>query len=91
MYENGKATIAIERYDHLMAIEKAAKEKKMFLKDYNWNGQEFYCFTDVQKDLFNKTESLLNEIHEMEKKHHKEIQSLKENQSFTQKLKNLFK
>ena len=92
MYLNEKATISIQRYDHLCKIEKAVKQKKMFLKDYDYNGQEFYNFDNIQEGLFKQVEKLLKEKREAEKEHYKEIQELKgKNKTFVQKLKNLFK
>lgn len=86
MYQDDKVTISIQMYDHLKNIERSSKDKSMYLKGYGFNGDEYYCFTDVDKKLFSKLEYFEKVI--------KTLQSIVDepvNQTLKQKLKNLFK
>ena len=88
MYQDDKVTISILMYDHLKNIERSSKDKSMYLKGYGFDGTEYYSFTDVQKELFSKLEFFEKEIDRL----NKVIKQVKTpNQTFKQKLKNLFK
>ena len=88
MYLDNKVMISIEAYDHLKNIERSSKNKSMYLKGYGFDGTEYYSFTDVQKELFSKLEFFEKEIDRLN-----EVikQAKTPNQTFKQKVKNLFK